>query len=125
MEVIKFIVAYFDALILLGLAGIYPLSRIMVKKHYPDDHKLVKLEAFLRRHHKRFGMLLIVVTIIHAGLTHELSVLGLIMFGLSLLIGLTYCFKKMMKYHWLTIHRLITVIILILLVGHIIFDVKR
>jgi hypothetical protein len=119
MEIVKYIVAYFDAFLLLFLAGIYPLRIIAFKNHYPDEHILVRIEAFLRRYHKWIGILLIIVTIVHAKLTQELSALGLIMFLLCILIGLSYCFKKVMQCYWLVFHRWLSIAVLVLLMFHI------
>lgn len=119
MEIINPLVAYLDAFILISLACIYPLRKFAFKKRYPDSHPIVRLEAFLRRNHKKIGILLIVVTILHAKLTHQMSIIGMILFIVSILIGLTYCLKRVMKCHWLTLHRWLTVLALVLLVAHI------
>lgn len=102
------------------------LMRLYIKKHgIKKERDVYRLNRMLRKYHKWTGISFVVIASVH-GLLSSYKLLslnfGTLIVVLSLLMGITYYLRK--KFNkgssWLSIHRALTLMILILIPVHII-----
>jgi uncharacterized protein with FMN-binding domain len=121
---LNYIMAWIAVLILLILS-----IKIIIRIYAIKENKLInffrKLNRHLRKTHIYLGILLIITSITH-GIYSGVSILSFNLGTMCLisimLLGLNYMFRKKIKIKWIKIHRILTIITIILLICHI-YDV--
>ncbi len=99
------------------------LLRLVLKnKPHPG---LLKVNTFLRIHHKKIGIILIVSGLIHGIFSSEKVLsfnIGTLAWGLSLLLGITWILRKILpvKKSWLVYHRFLSIVFAGVLIWHIV-----
>jgi len=109
------------ALILAFFSVVIWVLRLITKKK--KIQPVSRANRWLRRHHKLIGILLIGAGVIHGLFSSDklFSVnLGTAVWVVSILLGLSWIFRKKLKKAWMSIHRLLTVAFVALLVIHIV-----
>ncbi|MHB8127945.1 MAG: FMN-binding protein [Mobilitalea sp.] len=121
--ILNFGFAWISVLIVIILTIIYFLRKLMNKSQ--KNRALFKnANKFLRKHHKTFGIALIITGLIHALYSSDSLFslnIGTVSWVLSILLGLNYMFRKRIlhKKGWLFYHRILTVGFIGILVLHI------
>jgi|LGVF01.1.fsa_nt_gb uncharacterized protein with FMN-binding domain len=111
---------------LIGVLSIIWLMRLYIKKHrIKKERDVYRLNRMLRKYHKWTGISFVVIASVHGILSsYKLLSLnfGTLIVVFSILMGITYYLRK--KFNkgssWLSIHRALTLMILILIPVHII-----
>ncbi|MFE3572951.1 ferric reductase-like transmembrane domain-containing protein [Lysinibacillus sp. NPDC059133] len=114
---------------------------LLALKYIARISKNRQLNRLFRKSHKHFGILMITTGLLHgvlAGnekttnlfdmqLMPKLFTLNLGTFCLfaSLLLALTYMLRKKLKKRWIFLHRVLTVILLVLLILHVHEEIER
>lgn len=119
-EVSKMLAAI--SVILTGMvSGIYLLR--VIGKQYKSNHWVNRWNRNLRKCHKFLSVLLVAVTLIH-GITSFTGVFkltwGIISWIMLLLLGLSYCLKRKLGGNWIKLHRVLTLVFLVLLLLHLV-----
>lgn len=113
--------AWISVLITILLTVIYILRKYNVK----ENKTIIIINKFLRKHHKTFGIILILTGFIH-GYFSSADVLspnkGTIAWILSIILGLNYYLRNKIKSKksWISYHRIISILFIIMIVIHII-----
>ncbi|MFE4759262.1 ferric reductase-like transmembrane domain-containing protein [Bacillus mycoides] len=100
-----------------------------------------QLNRLFSKSHKHFGILMITTGLLHGVLagneetTNLLDMqfmpklftfnLGTVCLVVALLLALTYMFRKKLKKRWMFLHRVLTVILLVLIVLHVHEEIER
>ena len=113
--------------IILLCAGIFLLRVVIKRNKLSRDHFLCKLNRRLRRCHKFLGVLAIVFAFMHCSISERAaglsSDLGEAMLILVILLALSYCLRKLLKHHWIKIHRILTALLMACFVVHAIWGI--
>lgn len=113
--------AWLPAICILLLTIIYPIRIFYNHKRLLKTSMIFKANKYLRKIHKQLGILTIIFTFIHCRISSQKLGLniGTICLSFLLILLATYIFRKQLKKYWISIHRLVTVLLIIILVLHI------
>lgn len=119
--------------ILAWLSAIFTI--LLALKYITRISRHRQLNRLFRKSHKQLGVLMIITGLLHGILAGNKETttlfdmqfmpklftvnLGTICFFVTLLLALTYMFRKKLKRRWMFLHRVLTVILLVLLVLHV------
>ena len=109
-------------LLLVFLLCIIYVFRKLPQKFFNSWDLIQLFYSFLRKHHKVFGALAILLGLAHGLLSSdEISTLnlGTLSWFLLLLLGITWCFRNQLKKSWLAYHRVLAIVFVGFLVLHI------
>lgn len=125
--------------ILAWLSAIFTV--LLALKYITRISRHHQLNCLFRKSHKQLGVLMIITALLHGVLASNKETttlfdmqfmpklftlnLGTICLFVSLLLALTYMFRKKLKKRWMFLHRVLTVILLILLVLHVHEEIER
>jgi uncharacterized protein with FMN-binding domain len=116
--------AWLSIILTFALSIVYILRKAIVKTKGEKPY-LIKLNRWLRNHHKHMGILLVVTGLIHGYFSSEsiLSLnLGTVSWVVSILLGLNWMARKVLsKYKgWIYYHRALTAVFLLTIVIHVV-----
>lgn len=121
---------YLGVLSILGmvfLSVIYCLRSFCRTRKIGLDHWLAKANRYLRKMHKPLGAAVILMSLAHGILAfrgHDLpTITGKLCFLMLLLLLLTYFLRSQLKKQWITLHRLLTVLLWLLVIGHVVLQI--
>lgn len=108
------------------------LLALTVIKFVAKRTKFHKVDQFLMKTHKVTGILLIIVALIHLITSFSLFetrpliiyILGILALASMMIVVASYCFRKKIGPKWIVIHRIGTVVILMLITVHIGMGIK-
>lgn len=125
--------------ILAWLSAIFTI--LLALKYITRISRHRQLNNLFRRSHKQLGVLMIITGLLHgilAGNEETTTLfdmqfapklftlnLGTVCLFVALLLALTYMFRKKLKKRWMFLHRVLTVILLVLLVLHVHQEIER
>ncbi|GGH20941.1 ferric reductase-like transmembrane domain-containing protein [Paenibacillus segetis] len=125
--------------ILAWLAVIFTV--LLALKYIARISKHRQLNRLFRKFHKHLGILMITTGLLHgilAGNEETTNLfdmqfmsklftlnLGSVCLFVAMLLALTYMFRKKLKKRWMFLHRLLTIILLVLLVLHVHEEIDR
>ena len=129
--IISEILAWLSAILTILLA---PKFITRISRHH-------QLNRLFRRSHKQFGLLMIITGLLHGILAGNEKTttlfdmqfmpklftlnLGTICLFVSILLALTYVFRKKLKKRWMFLHQVLTIILLVLLILHVHEEIDR
>ena len=76
------------------------------------------------KHHMIWGKILLSVGFIHGALTCIISPTGILLWSCYLCLYLSYRYKKNLGKNWMTLHRTLSILSIVLTIMHIIFRIK-
>lgn len=116
------ILSWSSFIIIILCSLIFPL-RIMLKySKFNSLNILVKLYYILRKYHKILGFISIFISLIHCRISQNStgirSSFGAFLLILLISLALTYKLRKLLGPKWLSIHRFLTIILLLGVMFH-------
>ncbi len=125
--------------ILAWLAAIFTV--LLALKYIARKSKKRQVNRLFSKFHKHLGILMITTGLLHGVLAGNQKTtnlfdmqfmaklftlnLGTVCLFVALLLALTYMFRKKLKKRWMFLHRVLTVILLVLLVLHVHEEIER
>ena len=106
------------------LLSVIYIIRIVNRDHFNNANKILKyINKTLRNYHKIIGIALIITGLVHGYFSSQPVIslnLGTASWILSLLLGMTFMFRKSFKQKsWMYYHRVLTILFIVVLTAHI------
>lgn len=125
MDLIFNVIAAWLSVFLLAMLVVIWILRLGIKRVWFSPQSLLgRMNRQLRVAHRWLGLAFIAASLVHGIYASEALIslnLGTACFVAGILLGVTYLFKKRMKRSvWLRIHRMLSVLVVVLLVIHLI-----
>lgn len=115
-----------STVLVLLLSVIYPLRIIKTKYKLAEKHPVSRWNDFLRKAHKKLGILSIVFVWMHCSVSGRStgvdSGIGVFLLILLVLLALSYPLGRLIGSKWMAIHRVLTVILLLGTIFHSFFE---
>lgn len=115
-----------SAVLVLMLSVIYPLRIIKTKYKLAEEHPVSRWNDFLRKAHKKLGILSIVFVWMHCSVSGRStgvdSGIGVFLLVLLVLLALSYPLRRLIGSKWMAIHQVLTVILFAGTIFHSFFE---
>ena len=82
------------------------------------------LQKIRGKHHMTWGKVLLVIGFFHGLLTCTISPTGIVLWLAYLGLYLSYRYRKQLGKHWMTAHRTLSVLSIVLTIVHVFFHIK-
>ena len=118
--------SWVSGVLVLMLSVIYPLRVIKMKYKLAEEHPVSRWNNFLRKAHKKLGILSIIFVWMHCSVsgrgTGADSGMGVFLLVLLVLLALSYPLRWLIGNRWMAIHQVLTVILFIGTIFHSFFE---
>lgn len=110
------IFAWLSLLTVILLLAIFPISKL---SEIIQNKKLIKFKHFLKKWHKLLAVILISIMIIHGKTAMKRpSIEAIMLLVLMIIFLISYLLKKRFFNTWLYLHRILSVLFMIMLIIH-------
>ncbi len=123
---VSIILPWVTAILVLLLMALWTMRLICTKSRFENNRTLKTIRRILRKIHAPLAIVALIVVYFHCSVaervTGESSLMGAILLLCMLAMCLTGLLKRLIPRYWLMLHRVITVIMLIILIFHIFIE---
>lgn len=122
VQILNIVFAWVSAALIFLLSILYPLRKYGQSRRLPAGRFFLKLNRSLRKIHKPMGVLLIGTGFLHCFFSDQKLGLntGTACLFLTVMAFISFLLRGFLKKRWLPLHRLWTLALWVLLIGHVI-----
>lgn len=114
------IFAWLSFIILIALLSLYPL-RIYIENHKNISDNTLYSYSFIKKYHKILSLLLFIIILLHGKLAMQRpNIEAILCFCFLILIFITYPLRPKLKKHWLIMHKVLSILLILTTIWHII-----